>query len=106
MKPNRDASELAARLAGAAATPVPLPSPPANTNPPPVKEPPPATTHKAAARAAVRKGRPAIDTVGITLRPSKTLLQRYTLAAADRTRKAGRVISAQEIMLERLEDGP
>ena len=39
------------------------------------------------------------------MRPSKSLLQRYTLAAADRTRKAGRVISAQEIMLERLEDG-
>src|SRR5579862_5464943 len=101
MKPNRDASELAARLAGAAATPVPLPPPPANTTPPPVKE-PPAIAHKAAAR----KGRPSIDTVGITLRPSKSLLQRYTLAAADRTRKAGRVISAQEIMLERLEDGP
>lgn len=107
MKPHRDASELAARLAGAAATPVPLPSPPANTIPPPVKEPP--SAHKAAAAQAAarkKKGRPVIDTVGITLRPSKTLLQRYTLAAADRTRKAGRVISAQEIMLERLEDGP
>jgi hypothetical protein len=47
-----------------------------------------------------------IDTKGITLRPSKKLLNRYTLAAADRTRKEGRVISAQEIMLEQLERGP
>jgi hypothetical protein len=105
MKPNRDASELAARLAGAAATPVPLPipSPPANV-PAPVRE-TPAVPHKAAPEAA-RKGRPAVQTVGITLRPPKTLLQRYTLAAAERTRKTGRVISAQEMMLERLEDGP
>jgi hypothetical protein len=103
MKPNRDAAELAARLAGAAATPVPLPSPPANA-PSPARE-TPAIPHKAAPQPA-RKGRPAVPTVGITLRPPKTLLQRYTLAAAERTRKTGRVISAQEMMLERLEDGP
>ena len=103
MKPNRDAAELAARLAGAAATPVPLPSLPANA-PAPARE-TPAIPHKAAPQPA-RKGRPAVQTVGITLRPPKTLLQRYTLAAAERTRKTGRVISAQEMMLERLEDGP
>jgi len=53
-----------------------------------------------------RRGRPPIDTKGITLRPTKELLNRYTLAAADRTRTEGRVISAQEIMLEQLERGP
>ena len=42
-------------------------------------------------------------TVGITLRPGARLLNRYTLAAADRTREEGRVISAQQIMLEVLE---
>jgi ribosomal protein S4E len=33
------------------------------------------------------------------------LLSRYVLKAADRTREAARVISAQEIMLEVLERG-
>jgi hypothetical protein len=53
-----------------------------------------------------RKGRPASDTKGITLRVPKALLRRYTLAAADRTRELGRVVSAQEVMLERLDGGP
>ena len=53
-----------------------------------------------------RKGRPASDTKGITLRVPKALLKRYTLAAADRTRELGRVVSAQEVMLERLDGGP
>jgi hypothetical protein len=42
----------------------------------------------------------------MTLRPTRALLTRYTLAAAERTRAAGRVVSAQEIMLEQLERGP
>ncbi len=58
------------------------------------------------AELTTRRGRPPIDTKGITLRPTKELLNRYTLAAADRTRTEGRVISAQEIMLEQLERGP
>ncbi len=111
MKPNRDASELAARLSGAAAQPLPLP---ANAATPVASKPPPAaskpvtqTAPGAAATSEVsRKGRPAADTKGITLRPSTEVLRRYILAAADRTRKEGRVVSAQEIMLERLEDGP
>ncbi len=53
-----------------------------------------------------RKGRPAAETKGITLRVPKALLRRYTLAAADRTRELGRVVSAQEVMLERLDGGP
>ena len=35
----------------------------------------------------------------------RELLNRYTIAAADRTRKEGKVISAQEIMIEVLERG-
>jgi hypothetical protein len=46
---------------------------------------------------------PPVPTVGITLRPGAKLLNRYTLAAADRTREQGRVVSAQQIMLEVLE---
>jgi hypothetical protein len=97
MKPHRDAAALAAALTSAAATPVPLPeraSPtPANSSvPPPL---PPRT----------KKARAAPDTVGITLRPDRALLARYTNEAADRTRAEGKVISAQQIMLEVLERG-
>ncbi len=41
--------------------------------------------------------------VPISLRPSASLWDRYVMAAAERTRKVGRVISAQQIMLEVLE---
>jgi hypothetical protein len=34
------------------------------------------------------------------------LVNRYVLAAADKTREKGRVVSAQEIMLAQLEKGP
>jgi hypothetical protein len=66
----------------------------------------PKTTPAPARRATAPKGRPATDTIGISLRPARTLLQRYTIAAAERTRATGRVVSAQEIMLEQLEHGP
>jgi hypothetical protein len=46
------------------------------------------------------------DTVPISLRPSRDLLTRYVLAASDRMRETGRAISAQQIMLEVLEQGP
>ena len=102
MKPNRDASELAARLATAASKPPALPAAPAEKT---------ALVDAPAQMAPVRppaapKGRPASDTIGISLRPARTLLQRYTIAAAERTRQIGRVVSAQEIMLEQLEQGP
>jgi len=100
MKPNRDAAALAAALTSAAATPVPLPervSPtPANASVAPVASAPP--------RAKKVKAAPP-DTVGITLRPDRALLARYTNEAADRTRAEGKVISAQQIMLEVLERG-
>ena len=102
MKPHRDANELAARLGEAASKPVPLPeaAKPASLSVP-VREKP---VGNPTSPEAPRKRH--IDTVGITLRPSSALLNRYTLAAAERTRQMGRVISAQEIMIEILERGP
>ena len=101
MKAPRNVDDLAARLSDAASKPVPLPVAPA----PPVA---PAETAAAPAapREAPKKAKPVTATVQVTLRPSKTLLQRYTMAAADRTRKEGKVISAQQVMLECLERGP
>ena len=52
------------------------------------------------------KGKDVADTVQIALRPTRELLKRYVLSAAERTRKEGKVISAQQIMLEVLEKGP
>jgi hypothetical protein len=103
MKPNRDAAALAASLSSAAAAPLPLPERihvAANSSVAPVE--------KAAAPALPKKSSKAKtvpDTVGITLRPERDLLTRYTNAAADRTRKEGKVISAQQIMIEVLERG-
>lgn len=101
MKPHRDASELAARLSEAANKAVPLPAAPT------VIDLVPARMRETPQRAQSKKAKTAktgTDTVPITLRPSRATLNRYTLAAADRTRQIGRVISAQEMMLEKLED--
>jgi hypothetical protein len=103
MKPNRDAAALAASLSSAAAAPLALPERvPVAANSsvaPSEKQAAPAVPKKAA------KAKAAPDTVGITLRPERSLLTRYTNAAADRTRKEGKVISAQQIMIEVLERG-
>lgn len=99
MKPHRDAAALAAALTSAAAAPVPLParaSPvPANDSPALIEPPAPKP----------RKAKETPDTVGITLRPERGLLTRYTIEAANRTRTEGKVISAQQIMIEVLERG-
>lgn len=101
MKPHRDAATLAAALTTAAAAPVPLPprvsSVPSTSDVAPVlAEPPPPKPGKPKASP---------DTVGITLRPDRALLLRYTNEAANRTRAEGKVISAQQVMLEVLERG-
>ena len=104
MKPHRDASALAARIAAAASKPVPLPAP-ALVIVDDVSEPIPAEAPTPRARAVkAKRAKKHDETVPITLRPSRATLTRYTLAAADRTRQVGRVISAQEMMLERLEE--
>lgn len=104
MKKNRDSSELAARIAAAARQPagtgaVPVP---VLVTPSPVAK-PPANEQAAPSRAKQKKAKPEIDTVPITLRPTSALLNKFVLRAAERTREEGRVVSAQQIMLEALE---
>ena len=96
MKPNRDATELAARLGAAANKPVPLPLAPVQVS----------TEIKPIKPATKKTSKPASDTVGITLRPERALLTRYILAAAERTRLEERIVSAQEVMIEVLDKWP
>jgi hypothetical protein len=116
MKKNRDSSELAARLAAAASQPAGRSSPPkpvAASAPPavlvsstPAAKTPPAApaAAPAPARPKAKKTKPAEpDTVPITLRPSSALLSKFVFKASERTREEGRVISAQQIMIEALE---
>jgi len=106
MKMNRDADALAARIAEAASQPAAFVAKAPSVAPEPMKtaEPKQAAALKPTRKAA--KARlPDGDTVAISLRPHRALLSRYVVKAADRAREAGRVISAQEIMLEVLERG-
>jgi hypothetical protein len=111
MRQNRDAAALAASLKAAAAAPLPLPvQNPASelaavSSPSMPKE---ERAEKVPALVPKQKVKVKLnpDTVGITLRPERELHHRYVMAAAERTRKEGRVISAQQIMLEVLETGP
>jgi hypothetical protein len=106
MKMHRDADALAARIAAAANQPVAIVTKPPTVAPEPAKtvEPKQAAVLRPT-RKSTKARLPDGDTVGISLRPHRTLLSRHVLKAADRTREAGRVISAQEIMLEVLERG-
>jgi hypothetical protein len=110
MKQHRDAAALAASLQTAASTPLPVPTHNQEKERT-VADPPEPRAHAAPrAHALLRKKAPKAratpDTVGITLRPERELHKRYVLAAAERTRKEGKVISAQQIMLEVLATGP
>ncbi len=105
MKQSRDAAALAASLTSAANSPLPLPEK-ETSSVVPLRE----GQEKAAATESPKSKKPAkdkivIQTVGMTLRPKRELLNDYTLAAAERTKREGRVVSAQEIMLEVLERG-
>jgi hypothetical protein len=104
MKKNREASELAARLAAAARQPAgtsSVPMPPQITAEPAAKP----TIARAAAEPAKQKKTKMKEpqTVPITLRPDSALWNKFVLKASERTREEGRVISAQQIMLEALE---
>jgi hypothetical protein len=104
MKKNRDSSELAARIAAAASQPAGTKSAPAAAVPTPVLVSSTAEAKVAVpARSKRKKTKPEQDTVPITLRPSSALLSKFVLKASERTREEGRVISAQQIMLEALE---
>jgi hypothetical protein len=111
MKQHRDAAALAASLQAAASKPLPVPAhnpeselAAANSTPAPRRDPAPRAHALLRKKAAKPTSTP--DTVGITLRPERELHKRYVLAAAERTRKEGKVISAQQIMLEVLASGP
>ena len=111
MKPNRDAAALAESLRSAAAAPLPLPGQPLEMQPVPTIEPSDSKVDQPlksdrAEQKRMTKAKEASDTVQIALRPTRELLNRYVLSAAERTRKEGKVISAQQIMLEVLEKGP
>lgn len=104
MKKNRDSSELAARIAAAASQPAGRSSLQAPT----LVSPQPAAVQAVAPLEAVpskpkKAKRKEPDTVPITLRPTGALLSKFVLKASERTREEGRVVSAQQIMLEALE---
>lgn len=103
MKKHPEADTLAARLMAAANQPAGVTAATAAT-PTPEAVPEPAPSRRPKSKA--RQPKPKDDTEAISLRPGRALLNRYVLAAAERTRETGRVVSAQQIMLERLEGGP
>lgn len=115
MKKNPSSSELAARLAEAArqpagrsaapaAAPVTVAAPVLVSSTPAVKTPAAPVVEPAPMRAKSKKTKPAEpDTVPITLRPSSALLSKFVIKASERTREEGRVVSAQQIMIEALE---
>jgi hypothetical protein len=104
MKKNRNSSDLAARIAAAANKPAGANSASAAvlvSSTPTAKEP---VAESAPPRAKAKKTKPKEpDTVPITLRPTSALLNKFVLKASERTREEGRVVSAQQIMLEELE---
>src|SRR5215467_10621915 len=100
MKKNRDSSDLAARIAAAVRQPAGTGAVPAPVLVAAAPTPKPSV---APIRAKQKKAKPETDTVPITLRPSSALLSKFVLKAAERTREEGRVVSAQQIMLEALE---
>ena len=104
MKKNRDSSELAARIAAAASQPAgrsALPAPTLISQEPAVA--PPVRVPEATPLKTNKPKRKEPDTVPITLRPTSALLSKFVLKASERTREEGRVVSAQQIMLEALE---
>jgi hypothetical protein len=107
MKKNQNSSDLAAKSAAAASQPAgrnSVPAAPILVSPPPPAAKPVLASEAAPAKQKKAK-RPEPDTVPITLRPATALLGKYVLKASDRTREEGRVVSAQQIMLEVLERG-
>ena len=104
MKKNANSSDLAARIAAAARQPAgtgAVPAPVLVTAAPVAK--PSAKEPAATSRTKQKNAKPDADTVPITLRPNSALLNKFVLKAAERTREEGRVVSAQQIMLEALE---
>jgi hypothetical protein len=96
VKPSQDTVAIAERLARAAAVPLQVAAFPGNSNAKDARE-------EISPAPKPKIQREPVKT--ISLRPSRALLDHYTLAAAERTISEKRVVSAQEIMLEVLEQG-
>ena len=117
MKMNRDSDALAARLAAAGnQPPVVLAFSPKTVEPKGSAAPSSEAEEKAAfpveqpkrkkeRKARINRAALDDDAVPISLRPSRELLTRYVVAASERTRESGRVVSAQQMMIEVLERG-
>jgi len=106
MKKNPNASDLAARLSAAAQQPAGMSAVPASTitvREQPAKAAAGDTTVEPlkAKKTKVKAKEP--QTVPITLRPDTNLWNKFVIKASERTREEGRVVSAQQIMLETLE---
>lgn len=110
MKKSPNSIDLAARIEAAAKLPAGASRvPPAVlVSPAPADKSPVSDQGPALKGSKQKKAKPkAPDTVPITLRPSAELLNKYVLKSAERTREEGRVVSAQQIMIETLErSGP
>jgi hypothetical protein len=95
---------LAERLAAAAAAPLPLP--PAQSaaivqNVAPTVMPGAGASDASAAKTA--RGRPRVETVQMTIRPTRELRDKLDQLAIQRAVSEARIITAQEIALEFLE---
>jgi hypothetical protein len=113
MKPSRNAAVLAASLSSAAAMPLQtaitssiraVPAAAAELLP----EPEVPVERRQVARPLKRekKVKELADTMQMTLRPSRELVESYVNEAADRSKREGRMVSAQQVMLEVLATGP
>jgi hypothetical protein len=108
MKKNPNSLDLAAKLTAAANKPAGAGSvqPPVFVSPTVAATSPTSELPETASRAKQKKAQAKEpDSVPITLRPSGELLKKYVLKAAERATEEGRVVSAQQIMLEVLERG-
>jgi hypothetical protein len=103
MKKNHGASELAAKLSAAAKQPAGMsavPKPPQAITESPAKPAPRQTAANSSKPPKAKVSEP--QTIPITLRPDSALWNKFVLKASERTREEGRVVSAQQIMLEAL----
>jgi hypothetical protein len=97
MKPAKNVTDLAATLKAAASTPL---VPPQAVQPTTQSiAPAPVATR----RAGTDRNGAIASTQQITLRPKTELWSRYVNAAAERSKQAGRTVTAQEVALEIME---
>jgi hypothetical protein len=94
MKKPKDVTELASRLASAAATPLVAPAP-APTAPAAVEVSPAVLPEK-------RRKAPKRGTVAVFLRLPQTKYEEYDEEAVRRTKETGRGVSVQQVILDRL----